>query len=312
MIFEAMLIGGVLPGAVVVTLLAALWWKRRTPTTPTNPTTPTTPTTPGASGTLPLWAAPLCVPLAMLPAEFLVRGGWPPLWPAAGADRLIHAAAAAGIVGALEHFLGSRRWAAAALRVGGAALAVWLVLGVRVPDFWTPVQAVLWIGGYAAVIAGVSTLVNRAAGAERGPAVTAAVFVSTLGTAPVLLHAGMAYPAQLSGGITACAGGALLVAMVIPGFTLSGGGVTGVVTVSGVLLLAGHYYAPDDIPLSQTLCLSVAPLSALVVLVPAVARAAGWTRCALAAVLCVVPVAIGAVLAIAGARSEAGGYESGL
>lgn len=295
MIIEAMLIGGVLPGALVTALFLTLWWKRRGP---------------GAAGSLPLWGAPLAVPLAMLPAEFLVRRGLPPAWPAAGIDRLIHAGAVVLLLGLFESRLGKRPLAGAAVRMVSAALALWLVLGVRMPDFWTPAQAAAWIGGYALLTAGIATVVDRVARADNGPGATGVLFVTANGLPPVLLQAGLAYLAQLSGGVVAAAGAALFVAALVPAFTLAGGGVTALVTLFSTLLLAGHYYAPDNIPLAQTLCLAVSPLAVLVMRIPRVARSAPGRRCVLAMVVCAIPVAIAAGLALTGGKPEPAEYQS--
>lgn len=296
MVLKAILIGGLLPGFLAAVLLSALWWRSRRPES-------------AAPG--PRWAMPIATALAVIPAELLVRGQWPPLWPVAGADRIVHCAAVVLVLGVIESLLAARMWVAAAVRVLGAGAVFWIVLGVRIPTFWSPAEGAAWIAGFALLTGAVATLLDRVARAGNSPAVAASLLLSAFALSAVLLESGNAYLAQLTGGVAAALGAALAVSFFVPAFTIAGGGVSAGVTLLATLLLCGHYYAPDGIPAAQSIPVALASLAAALTLVPRLARAGRWKRCVIAAVAAVLPAALAIGLARSAAKDEADDPYSG-
>lgn len=297
MFLKAILIGGVLPGFLAAVFLGALWWRRRGDG-------------PGAAG--PRWAMPVVIALAIFPAELLVRAALPALWPVAAADRIPHVALVLMVLGIVESVAGGGLWAAFALRALGAGAAFWITLGVRIPAFWNPWQGALWIGGFALLTAAVATLLERIARADRSPAVTVTLLLSAGALPIVLLESGNAYLAQLAGGVAAALGAAMVVSVFIRPFTIASGGISAGVTLLAALLLCGHYYAPDGIPLVQTILVALTPLAVLMTLVPSYARMDRRKRCVIAFLWAVLPAALAVGLARSGAEKVADEYSDGM
>ena len=256
---------------------------------------------PGAD--IPRWAIPVVGALAILPGDVLVRAGPPPLWPVAGADRVVHAAAVLMLLAIAESQVRARSAVAFALRALAAGAAFWITLGVRIPAFWTVAEGVAWIGAFALAAVAIVTALERAPRVEAG----AVLLLCSGGAAAVLVGSGSTHLAQLAGGVGAALG-AMMVVWLIAGPFNTGGGVGVCAMLLATLLLCGHYYAGDGIPLAQTLCVALAPLAVLVGRLPRLARLRPWKRWAVVAVVGALPVAAAAGMAIAGAKSEPAGY----
>lgn len=272
MVLKAILIGGVLPGAVCTLLLLLGWFRTRR-----------SPERPG-----PGWLMPLLIPLSVIPAEILLQGTNTKLWPVSVTDRMPHIALAVSLVAFVHAVLGRSRVAAWLLPLVAVALADWMFLSFRMrPGFWTPGASVLWMTVFVAGGSLLTRLIeytaSRPAGA--GPAIPGILFIVANALPVILVTTGNAYISQICGGVAACLGAALLVAMLIPRFTLARGAITAVAPLLTVMGIAGFYLADGDMPPAAMLLLVAGPVLACVALLTLLRKLGPWKRFIIASVI---------------------------
>lgn len=285
MLIRSILLGGVLPGAAAAAALFFAWRGAK-------------PNTPDAERKASRLMAPIVFALALLPAELVVREGLPSLWPRGAPDRIPHAAFALMLAGLVEAIFARKPLPATLLRAAVVASAMWMLLWPRVPAFWKPLEAAAWIGGLSALVAMIGSAVDHTAERRRGMDVPLALTMSLTAQSIVLFKSGNAYLAQMAGGAAAGVGGAMAAAMLVPSLSIARGGVTVACGLKCCLGAAGHYYAPDGIPLVQTLLVLFAPLGCVISLIRPVARLGVLSRAAIVATVCAIPTAVAVVLAV--------------
>lgn len=292
---RGILIGGVLPGAIVTILLIAAWLLVRR--------------------VRPHWAAPLLIALAILPAELLVHDHGIDLWPRSGPDRVPHVALVLMLLALAEALTVRGARLGALLRVIGACAAHWMLLGVLIkPGLWSVSEGALAIGALvigaaavATIVEGIASIMPARPGEPEGssgwlraprPGLDAVVvlFVAANAVPFVILNAGIAYHAQLAGGVVAALGACLATSIVVPRFTLTRGGITLSVLLLSGLLAVGRYYSMDGVPRVQILLCALAPLALLARLVPGVARLGWIPRAGVLGGLALIPSATAIVL----------------
>lgn len=291
MILKFILIGGVLPGAVMSLVLLALWWTRRKGE---------------HAGAGPRWAMPVGVCLSVWPAELLIRGGLPSAWPVASTDRIVHMCGVVMLFALTEGMAAKTKWTAA-LRFGAAGAVLWMLLHVLQPGTLTMGAAVGIVVSIAGVCAVVGTLLDGAAEKPgSGLAVTVGLFAAVNAVPVVLVNNGIASLAQLAGGIAAAVGAGLFVSVLAPAFTMGRGGVSAVVTLSGVFLTAGWFFAPDGLPRSQAVFAAAAFAGPLVVFVPGISGRGRWVKAGVSGLVSAILAGIAAGLSVMNAPPPTG------
>lgn len=229
------LFGGVIPGAVTLTLLA-LVWRRAARIKPAGEVSR------GA------WALPLLVAGAFAGADWVVNGV-PQAWPDANNYRYVHAIALLAVLGVLDALIALPAWAlfvARAATLGG--------VGLMLTEGYAP-HAIAWedLAGWLAVlsIGGAGLLAAGDRGARGVPAyVTSGVLAAGAFFAlPALFLIGSAYGAQVGASFVAVTVAAGLAGLIVRRATLP----RGLVTVVGgglfaLLIGAGVQWEPKSVP----------------------------------------------------------------
>jgi len=274
-----LLIGVVLPGAIVAVVLGAAWLLlgRRPEKRP-----------------LPRWSAPLAFALAYLPADYAVRS-WPEVWPADSTKRLVHIALLLGLVG-----VGTSLWGSMPpkLRVVVHTLA----MGVAM---WLPLEALgrsgdtgtmlVWVGGATAAAMAFAFLIGKESERRGGWAPPALAALIVMAVSPTLLFGSIATIGQIVGGLVATLSAAAMVGALAPRFTLHAGGslvIAGLIT--GMLAIGYHFGSAQWV--SAALILA-SPVVLWVDRVPLVARRAWWQRLLIEAALLAIPLGIAVAIA---------------
>ncbi|MBC7771910.1 MAG: hypothetical protein H7210_05405 [Pyrinomonadaceae bacterium] len=271
MVLKAMLIGGVLPGAVCALLLLVGWYRTRT----------------SGEHNGPRWLLPLLVVLAIIPAELLLQEGATQLWPRNASDRMPHIALAVSLLGFVHAMLGKfgmTKWIVPLVAVG---VADWMFLSYRVPGFWTPSAAAMWMAAIVLVGYAVTRLLEHTASkpAGSGPVLPCVLFIAANAVPVILVTTGSAYLAQICGGVAACLGAALLVSMFIPRFSIAGGGITALAPFLCVVGMAGVYLSPDYEPRKEMLLVLAGPVAACAALLTVLRKMGKWKRLIIASVI---------------------------
>lgn len=326
MILKFILIGGILPGFICTITLLAAFLIARTFRRPS----------------IPAFVFPLLVAISIIPAEMLVREGWPKLanWPKNAADRLLHITIVASLGGALIACVTSLVARAASRQAPGSnsiprvdsdprrsliltlvlsiplvAACLWMFLNYRVPSFWkTTSTGALWLALYtAAAVVIIASLelasrrrpkIDTMSLSPRDPAPIAILFIVANAIPPIAVKTGNAYVSQVCGGIVAALGAALLVSFLVPHFKLTRGGVTTLVGTLGAIGLAAFYFAEDPAPRLPMLLLAAAPIVASAALVLFLRAAGMWKRLVIASVIAAIPTLAAVAIVFAPAKKE--------
>jgi len=145
---------------------------------------------------------------------------------------------------------------------------------------------------------------------EPDPALALSIFIAANAIPIVLKETGNAYLAQICGGVVACLGAALFVAIVVPRFSLARGGMLTIVVMLSVLMIAGYYHADRESERAARICmwLVAAGLAGSSLALAAPLRGAGmWRRVILGAVIAGVPTMAAVAIAmrhLAGSGAE--------
>ena len=277
-----LLIGVVLPGAIVALVLGAAWLLlgRR----------------PGKRA-LPRWSVPLAFALAYLPAAYAVNPRFQ-AWPADSTKRLVHIALLLGLVG-----VGTSLWVSMPPKARAAAHT--LAMGVAM---WLPLEALgrrgdtgtmlVWVAGATAVAMAFAFLIDRESERRGGWAPPALTALVVMAVSPVLLFGAVATVGQIVGGLVAMLVAAAMVGAVARRFTLHPGGSLVIAGLVTAMLLIGCHFARAQW-ISAGLILA-APAALWLDRLALLARRPVWQRFLIEAALVAIP--LGAAVAIAQAN----------
>lgn len=274
-----LLIGAVLPGAIVALVLGAAWLLlgRKPEKRP-----------------LPRWSAPVAFALAYLPADFAVRS-WPQVWPADSTKRLVHMTLLLGAVGVATSLLRVGRFRGL---IHGLAL---------VAAMWLPLEALgrggetgtmlIWIGVSAGAALAFAVLLGRESERRGGWATPAHGAMIAMAASPVLLFGRMAVDGQVAGGVVAMLTAAAIVGAVCKRLTLHAGGSLVIAGLLVGMLSSGHHFA--SVRWEAAALVLASPAVLWIDRLPALARRKVWQRFLIEAALLAIPLGAAAAIAFA-------------
>ena len=242
---------------------------------------------------------------------FYFLSGWPasplpdsPRTPT-GLDWLAWLCLPVGLLLALEGRLGRRRHL---LRGLVAVVALRLVLTNAFANIWEPGEGWLWLAGLTILLLLQWAALARA---TRRPGASGPLLLWILATGLAVLAGltGSARIGQLSGGLAAGLGAALVLAWWRPRLALEGSGAGLVIVLLFGLGLNAYFFSYTE-GLDVAL-LAAAPFAALVAELPPLKRLAPSKRTAAQAVCALLPIAVAlmrAGMAFVAAQEEAGDY----
>jgi hypothetical protein len=277
LLLRPILLGVVLPAGLAGALLLFLWrpWEK-------------------GAGSLGAWAGPLALGAGTLLAQILIQG-IPPLPPLEATHWIPLLVLAAAVLGALVNALKLPAWLRHALAAGFSALIPFLTLRPLLGSGWSALEAAAWLGGSAAGIFLLWTVLEAAAHQTQGPVVPVALGAITAGTALVLVLTGSILLGQLAGGLAASLGAVALLALWNPERSLGRGGVAPWVTAFAALWLNGAVYS--EMTILPGVLLASAPLLVLLARLGRLRALKGWLAATVVAMLAALPVAAAVLLA---------------
>jgi hypothetical protein len=251
-------------------------------------------------------AGPAAVALALgagtIAAQCAVA--WPRVPPIEVTDWLPWLVGVAMLLGLLESTVPIPAWMRWISRVLVTILVVALVLGPVLGPEWSSLRALAAAGGLVlGILVAWMNLEGLAAGrstAVLGPALLAVAG----GTAAALLLSGSVVLFRVGGGLAASLGAIWVLSWWLSDRSLSRGGIPVLTATVAALLIVGHVYS--SLPLAAAILFAAAPLAAWPGFAGPARRLASWQAAILAAVLCLVPVAIAVALVL---KESPGEYE---
>jgi hypothetical protein len=239
LLLRVVLHAGIVPGAVSLIVLGALWWRHARRAEAAADV---------AEPRAPLWAAPLLITLGVLAGIWVVEQSFE-LWPASNTRRLYHAAALVGLVATLE---GVRRWPLVAPVIARAAAfagVTWMLTEGYVPGVLSQSQLWLLVGACAAAGAALASLGDAGLARSRGLTGVLAALILAAGVQPFLHFAGFSTGSLALVGAVAVLTSAAIVAAVFKRVVLGGGTATVLVGLILIGLLgAGVQSEPKSVP----------------------------------------------------------------
>jgi hypothetical protein len=229
---------------------------------------------------------------------------WPRVPPIEVTDRLPWLVGVVMVLGLLESTHPSPAWARWENRLLVAVLLLALVLGPILGPEWPSRRDLAIEGGLILGILfawmSLEGLATDRSTAVLGPALLAVVG----GTAAALLLSGSIVLGRVCGGLAASLGAVWVLSWWLRDRLLNRGGIPVLTTTVAALLIIGCIYSSLTLP--PAILLAAAPLAAWPAFAGPARRLAAWQSALLAAVLCVVPVAIAVGLVL---KASPGEYE---
>jgi hypothetical protein len=272
-------LGATLP-ALVSALVLLVAWRRR--------------------GTLGKFVASVAGALAIAGGYTLghvMIAGWPPFPPTSALEWMVGFAVLAAIGGILFTLA----------RVSSVLLVAavpWLLLAPLAQYTWNREETALHLAGLSFSLLGVWVAVQTLSRHVSARVLSIGMLVTTIAASIALAVSGGFVLGQLQGAIASTLGAALVIALVNPSTSLSGGAIAVAIVVTSALLMSGHFYG--DLPTPS------AGLIALSFVTPWLARWPGQvtarTRALAHVAAAVVPAAVAVGLAVAASPEWGSGY----
>ena len=219
------------------------------------------------AGPAPAWAVVCGVALAYGLGHVLSQG-WHGFWPADTTRRLLHAAAAVGVVGSALALTGPPRFVRALVWLVLSAGLAWALAEHRLrTGVWEGAEALGWIAAWSLLMTGSGLSFEWFAGKGGGWSTGFGLSLLIGAGSFVVAQSGSASLGQSLGPLGMFAGAALVVGLLRKSFTLEGGGAAGLGVLYGCVMLLGYTLVPEPAP---RVALGIAAAAPLVLgLVPA-------------------------------------------